>query len=227
MTITRNAEGTEATFVDDMVYGRYVAHVSKTTARDERGASGWAWKLTYTPSERGVAIGETAVNVESALHDLIFAPMVDDPRDVLETLASFVGAWDEAISYGSETSENRDLFPMDAEPWTKCADMFTLETMSEQADRRGRYAMRERMGLDAEDEFPSHAFPGGYPIGYLMDDGEIVCGTCVNDTSNPIHFDTDGPRDGWRVEGYMVFEESETGENCAHCGRVIVEADED
>jgi hypothetical protein len=37
-----------------------------------------------------------------------------DPLDVLATLASFLGAWTEALDSPYETSENRDLFPRDA-----------------------------------------------------------------------------------------------------------------
>jgi hypothetical protein len=71
------------------------------------------------------------------------------------------------------------------------------------------------------------AWPGGYPIGYLVDDGEYLCAWCVNDPSNPVH--VGGEADGWRVEGLAVLEGSVEDYDgavvCAHCGRVLVGAD--
>lgn len=70
----------------------------------------------------------------------------------------------------------------------------------------------------------AYAFPGGYPIGYLVDDGEYLCAQCVNDEDNPVHIG--GDADGWRLEGLEVLEgsaEDYDGEvACAHCGRVLV-----
>lgn len=68
-----------------------------------------------------------------------------------------------------------------------------------------------------------YAWPGGYPIGYVCDDGELLCAGCVNDSTNPVH--VGGEADGWRIEGADVLYESETGEECAHCTKVLIEAD--
>jgi hypothetical protein len=69
------------------------------------------------------------------------------------------------------------------------------------------------------------AWPGGYPIGYMVDDGEYLCADCVNDPENPVH--ADGVADGWRVEGLQVLEGSADdydGEvHCANCSAVLVE----
>lgn len=77
---------------------------------------------------------------------------------------------------------------------------------------------------------PAHfaAWPGGYPIGYVMDDGEYLCASCMNDPSNPVH--SGGEPDGWRIEGLQVLEGSiEDYDNyevaCAHCARVLVGRD--
>jgi hypothetical protein len=71
----------------------------------------------------------------------------------------------------------------------------------------------------------SYAWPGGYPIGYLVDDGEYLCAACVNDPSNPVHLG--GRADGWRMEGYQILEgtseDYDGGVNCAHCARVLIE----
>lgn len=74
---------------------------------------------------------------------------------------------------------------------------------------------------------PTTAWPGGYPIGYLVDDGEYLCGQCVNDHDNPAHHG--GEPDGWRIDGYQVLEggaaDYDGGINCAHCARVLVDGD--
>lgn len=71
---------------------------------------------------------------------------------------------------------------------------------------------------------PSFAWPGGYPVGYLMDDGEYVCGACVNDPTNPVH--ADGEPDGWRFEGSQTLEGTADDYGgavvCAHCGATLV-----
>lgn len=74
-----------------------------------------------------------------------------------------------------------------------------------------------------------YAWPGGYPIGYLMDDGEYLCARCVNSPANPVH--VDGVADGWQLVGIDVLEGSHEdyagGIRCAHCAAVLVpEADE-
>ncbi len=72
---------------------------------------------------------------------------------------------------------------------------------------------------------PAYAWPGGYPIGYVMDDGEHLCASCVNDPASPVH--AGGLADGWRLDGLEVLEGSSldySGEiACAHCARVLVE----
>jgi len=60
-----------------------------------------------------------------------------------------------------------------------------------------------------------YAWPGAYPIMYLMNDGELLCADCVNDPSNPVHFG--GDNDGWRIESVYVHYEGGP-EFCAHCG---------
>lgn len=66
-----------------------------------------------------------------------------------------------------------------------------------------------------------YAFPGGYEIFAVMDDGEILCADCVNDPTNPVHFSEDA--DGWRIEGIDTSEGFDLGqtEHCAHCNKEI------
>ncbi len=69
-----------------------------------------------------------------------------------------------------------------------------------------------------------YAWPGGYPIGYLVDDSEYLCAQCVNDPTNPVH--AGGNADGWRIEGMQILEGSAEDYDgriaCAHCQRVLV-----
>jgi hypothetical protein len=70
-----------------------------------------------------------------------------------------------------------------------------------------------------------YAWPGGYPMAAVMDDGELLCHECFIDSSNPVHMG--GEADGWRVEGAIVLEgdEEDHGDcHCAHCGRDILAA---
>lgn len=94
--------------------------------------------------------------------------------------------------------------------------------MAQHASRRTREFVAQRWTPDGA---PSFAWPGGYPIGYLTDDGEYLCARCVNDWTNPVHLDGDG--DGWRIEGYHVFEgtaeDYDGGVYCAHCWSALVE----
>jgi hypothetical protein len=62
----------------------------------------------------------------------------------------------------------------------------------------------------------SYAWPGGYPLAYVMDDGELLCAACMNDDTNPVH--AGGDADGWRLEGLAVLEDSSVPADCAHCG---------
>lgn len=88
------------------------------------------------------------------------------------------------------------------------------------------YGTPEHVGflLRARDSVPSYAWPGGYPIGYLCDDGDYLCGACVRDRSNPVH--VGGDRDGWRLYGYDVLEGTpdDYGHEiyCAHCWCALV-----
>ena len=70
-------------------------------------------------------------------------------------------------------------------------------------------------------KFPAYAWPGGYPMFYVTSDGAALCPKCINDSSNPIHFD--GLSDGWKVEGYDVnWEDSQLF--CDHCNKRIESA---
>ncbi len=72
---------------------------------------------------------------------------------------------------------------------------------------------------DESGKLPAFAWPGGYPIYYLADDGEALCPDCAN--LPEAHEGGDG--DGWRLEGQGVHWEGEPL-SCAHCNREIESA---
>lgn len=74
---------------------------------------------------------------------------------------------------------------------------------------------------DSDGKLPAYAWPGGYPIYYVMNDGEALCPPCANDPKNPIHFD--GDADGWRIDGQDVnWEDAQL--YCSHCNKRIQSA---
>lgn len=87
---------------------------------------------------------------------------------------------------------------------------------------QGRLAIAKRVGIvPFEEPWPSYAWPGGYVIGYFTDDGETLCGACMNDPTNPVHFR--GLTDGWRIDAADIIYESEYGQGCAGCNDLMIE----
>jgi hypothetical protein len=74
--------------------------------------------------------------------------------------------------------------------------------------------LRNRLGIEDNQELPMFAWPGGYPVTYYVSDDTdrperhdgTLCGKCVNDEDF----------------GHIVFafdiEEEDTDETCDHCG---------
>ena len=56
-----------------------------------------------------------------------------------------------------------------------------------------------------------HAFPGGYSIRYLMEDGATLCADCTNGDAT---WDNNDPQ--WRIHAQYIYWEGPT-KNCAHC----------
>lgn len=86
---------------------------------------------------------------------------------------------------------------------------------------QGRLQMCRRVGIEFGEPWPSYAWPGGYVIGYFTDDGETICGECMNEHATLVHFR--GITDGWRIDAADTIEESEYGEFCSHCNKVLIE----
>ena len=74
------------------------------------------------------------------------------------------------------------------------------------------------IAYDADNKFGSYAWPGGYVLAHLCNDGGCLCAKCANDPKNPVH--TDAPDDGWRiVDSFINYEDAEL--MCNHCGDMI------
>ena len=76
---------------------------------------------------------------------------------------------------------------------------------------------------DENGKFPAYAWPGGYPIVYIMEDGETLCPACANGESGSEAHESAPPLSGWRIVGADVHWEGEP-ETCAHCGARIESA---
>ena len=63
------------------------------------------------------------------------------------------------------------------------------------------------------------AWPGGYPIYGIMDDGEYLCHTCLHEPE--VH--EGGEADGWKFEGSQIYWEGPIVQ-CAHCNKDIESA---
>jgi hypothetical protein len=86
-----------------------------------------------------------------------------------------------------------------------------------------RESVAEYVGMGDDGLWPAHAWPGGYVIAYITDDGVSLCADCLDDPLNPIHFK--GDADGWRIDGAVAFgatvDYPTDDETCAHCNAII------
>ena len=63
------------------------------------------------------------------------------------------------------------------------------------------------------------AWPGGYDIGFITDDGGLLCHGCVKaELYNITHSIRNECSDGWRVIGSDVIHEHDT---CSHCNKSL------
>ncbi len=69
---------------------------------------------------------------------------------------------------------------------------------------------------DNDGQLSAYAWPGGYDIGYLTDDDDILCAECANADGHE-----GGHADGWRIDGYSISDTWETSDHCAHCAKEL------
>ncbi len=100
-----------------------------------------------------------------------------------------------------------------------------FEAMRLELDARAEI---ERQVCKDPDEcwWPAAAWPGGYSIAYITDDGEELCSNCMDSQDDNVHFS--GPNDGWKVIGVSAYgataDYPDDDATCAHCHSVICEA---
>jgi hypothetical protein len=84
--------------------------------------------------------------------------------------------------------------------------------------------MRARERWEAHDgTLASFAWPGGYPIIYIADDGGVFCPDCANGKNgSDASFDAE-PGSGWRIEAGDIFYEG-APITCDHCATTIESA---
>jgi hypothetical protein len=72
-----------------------------------------------------------------------------------------------------------------------------------------------------------YAWPGGYELYAVCDDGGTLCfGCCKKEFPLIARATITKDRSGWQCVGYGCTSDAEETFNCDHCGRVIFEADE-
>lgn len=72
-----------------------------------------------------------------------------------------------------------------------------------------------------------YAWPGGYAVFFVVDDGECLCFTCAQqERRNIIASIVTQMNDGWRVIAVECTANTDTPTDCAHCGATIVEEPE-
>ena len=70
--------------------------------------------------------------------------------------------------------------------------------------------------------FPAYAWPGGYPIVYILADGATLCPKCANG-ENGSEASTDNECREWKIVGSDIHWEGDPF-TCAHCNREIESA---
>jgi hypothetical protein len=78
---------------------------------------------------------------------------------------------------------------------------FTIETMS-------------------DGTLPISTWPGIYPLVYVLEDAEVICGKCANgQNGSDARVNHEDPQ--WNIVGQQVFWENPDGEVCSHCNEEL------
>lgn len=75
--------------------------------------------------------------------------------------------------------------------------------------------IRERVGVEPTDNLPAHAWPGGYDILYVTDDGGVLCAACANANGSELEEDRGT---GWYLDAVTTAADSDSCSNCDNCG---------
>ena len=81
------------------------------------------------------------------------------------------------------------------------------------------------MALTRDDNgrLPAYAWPGGYQMYYVTDDGGCLCPNCANGENGSEASEDAEPRSGWKLAGQDIHWEGEPI-ICDHCGSDIESA---
>lgn len=79
-----------------------------------------------------------------------------------------------------------------------------------------------KLHRDSDGTFPSYAWPGGYPVIYICDDGGTLCPACANG-QNGSGASPDSNDPSWRLIASDIHWEG-PDEYCDHCGEAIPSA---
>jgi len=71
-------------------------------------------------------------------------------------------------------------------------------------------------------DYGPYAWPGGYPVYLVLEDGTYLCWECFKENYKEIDEAIDCPGTGWGPMGYKIIWEGE--EFCAHCNKLLESA---
>lgn len=74
-----------------------------------------------------------------------------------------------------------------------------------------------KLHRESDGTLPRWAWPGGYPVIYVTDDGGTLCPGCANGENGSLASEDADPHSGWKLEGADVHWEGPP-EVCDHCG---------
>lgn len=75
---------------------------------------------------------------------------------------------------------------------------------------------------DSSGKLPATAWPGSYPIIYILIDGAEICASCANGERGSLASETTDDKQ-WRIEGSQIHWEGPPSV-CEHCGALTESA---
>lgn len=76
---------------------------------------------------------------------------------------------------------------------------------------------------EEDGKLPTYAWPGGYPVAYLCEDGGELCAACANGENGSEARENNPDDPQWNIVGQSIHYEGPPIV-CAHCGKEIASA---